>query len=253
VSGGTCGLRMPAPYTHIYPREPADAPGRFALASSDARPTAGTRIHAAEQFVGTIFLLSPASCAGRRAELLFGGRGAFPLADRLRAGEAVALGEAFSWLSGLYFRGKLTYARAFAAPPPAVPGIHVITTNRGLLPPDQPVTRAELAAFGGVPIDLADARYREPLTRDAAQLTAGLPPEARVVLLGSIASGKYVDLLSDVFGSRLRFPAEFVGRGDMSRGGLLLRCVDARQELEYVPLAGTARRGARPPRLEPRR
>jgi hypothetical protein len=211
------------------------------------------RIHFAEPFVATIFLLSPASCAGRRAELLFGGRGAFPLADRLSAGDAVPLGEAFSWLSGLYFRGKLTYARAFAAPPPPMPGIHVITTNRGLLPPDEPVTRGDLAAFGGVPIDLADPRYRDPLSRDCTQLAAALPADARVVLLGSIASGKYVDLLADVFGARLRFPAEFVGRGDMSRGGLLLRCVDAQQELEYVPLEGTARRGARPPRLEPRR
>jgi hypothetical protein len=203
--------------------------------------------------VHRIFMLSPASCAGRRAALLIGGRGAFPLAERLRAGDAVPLGEAFSFLSGLYFRGKLTYARAFAAPPPEVPGAQVITTNRGLLTPEEPVTRDDIAAFGGVPIDLADARYREPLLRDCAALAAELPAGAQVVLLGSIASGKYIDLLTDTFGARLRFPSEFVGRGDMSRGGLLLRCADAGEELEYVPVEGTARRGARPPRLEPRR
>jgi hypothetical protein len=201
----------------------------------------------------TLFLLSPASCAGRRAALLFGGRGAFPLAERLRAGAAVPLGEAFSFLSGLYFRGKLAYARAFAAPPPGVPGALVITTNRGLLEPELPLTVDELAGFGTVPIDLADDRYRVPLERDARELAARLPPAARVVLLGSIASGKYTDLLHEVFGERLRFPAEFVGRGDMSRGGLLLRCVDDGRELNYVPLAGAVRRGPRPPRLEPRR
>jgi hypothetical protein len=73
------------------------------------------------------------------------------------------------------------------------------------------------------------------------------------VLLGSVASDKYVDLLLDVFGPRLLFPATFVGRGDMSRGGLLLRCVDAGKELDYVPVAGAVRHGPRPPKLQPRR
>lgn len=215
-------------------------------------------IHAKAEGPGLpkVFLLSPASCAGRRAEMLIGGRGAFPLAERLRAGAAVPLAEAFSFLSGLYFRGKHAYAQAFAAPPAGVPGALVITTNRGLLPVDEPVTRDDLAAFGGVPIDLADDRYREPLLRDARDLAARLDEaagDAAVVLLGSVASGKYVDLLLDVFGPRLLFPATFVGRGDMSRGGLMLRCVDALEELEYVAVAGSVRRGARPPRLEPRR
>ena len=200
-----------------------------------------------------VFLLSPASCAGRRAELLFGGRGAFPLAEHLRRGGAVPLGEAFSWLSGLYFRGKLAYARTFAAPPAGVAAALVITTNRGLMDAETPITAADLRAFGSVPIDLADPRYREPLVRDAAALQARLSDDAIVVLLGSVASGKYVDLLLEVFGERLRFPREFVGRGDMSRGGLMLRCVDSGAELDYLPVTGTARRGARPPRLEPRR
>jgi hypothetical protein len=199
-----------------------------------------------------IFLLSPASCAGRRAVMLIGGRGAFPLAERLRNGEAIPLGEAFSFLSGLYFRGKLAYAGAFADPPPGVPGALVITTNRGLLAPDEPVTRDDIAAFGGVPIDLADARYREPLERDARGLADRLPADALVVLLGSVASGKYVDVLHDIFGDRLHFPAEFVGRGDMSRGGLMLRCADSGEELSYVRLDGAVRRGSRPPKLEPR-
>ena len=75
--------------------------------------------------------------------------------------------------------------------------------------------------------------------------------ECEVVLLGSIASGKYVDLLMPIFGERLVFPPHFVGRGDMSRGGLMLRCVDAGLELDYVPLAGAVRHGQRPPKLAP--
>lgn len=203
-----------------------------------------------------LFLLSPASCAGRRAQLLFSGRGVFPLAERLRAGEAVPLAEVFSFLSGLYFRGKHVYASAFATTlphDPGTPGVLVITTNRGLLPADTPVTLDDLRSFGGVPIDLAEPRYREPLLRDARALAGALPAGGRVVLLGSVATGKYVDLLLDVFGERLRFPREFVGRGDMSRGGLLLRCADAGTELDYVRIDGTPRRGTRPPKLEPRR
>jgi hypothetical protein len=207
------------------------------------RPAVSTRV----------FLLSPASCAGRRAALLLDGRGSFELAERLRAGAAVPLGEVFSFLSGLYFRGKLTYARRFATPPDDVHGVHIITTNRGLLSPDEPVTRADLAAFGAVPIDLAHPRYHEPLRATAAALADALPPHAHAVLLGSIATGKYADLLLDVFWDRLRFPAEFVGRGDMSRGGLLLRCAAEGRELDCVPLKGAVRRGVRPPRLEPRR
>lgn len=199
-----------------------------------------------------IFLLSPASVGGRRAQLLLG-RGAFPLADHLRAGGAAPLSEVFSFLSGLYFRGKHTYSSAFASPPAGAPGALVITSNRGLLAPDHPLTAADIADFGTVPIDDADPRYRQPMTRDALALAHGLPADAIVVLLGSIASGKYVNVLLEIFGERLRFPAEFVGRGDMSRGGLLLRCVDARSELEYVAVSGTPRRGARPPKLEPRR
>jgi hypothetical protein len=199
-----------------------------------------------------IFLLSPASVAGRRTQLLLG-TGAFPLAHQLRSGAAVPLSEIFSFLSGLYFRGKHVYARAFAAPPEGAPGTLVITTNRGLLSTEEPLTAADLRAFGTVPIDLRDARYREPLVRDTAALAESLPADGIVVLLGSIASGKYVDVLLEILGDRLRFPAEFVGRGDMSRGGLLLRCVDAGTELSYVTVNGTPRRGARPPRLEPRR
>jgi hypothetical protein len=99
-----------------------------------------------------------------------------------------------------------------------------------------------------VRVDLDDRRYRRPLERDAQALSARLP-ETEVVLLGSIASDKYVDLLLEVFGDRLLFPVDFVGRGDMSRGGLLLRSARSRIELPYGPVRRAVRHGPRPPRL----
>ena len=190
-----------------------------------------------------VFLLSPANCGGERAQLLFSTGAAFPLARRLRQGGDVPLGEVMTFVSGLYFRGKLAYAETFGIP-------LVITPDAGLRPADAPVTLARLRASARVDIDAANPRYRRPLEQSARAVAALLKPDDTVTLLGSIASGKYVDVLLGVFGERLTFPADFVGRGDMSRGGLLLRCVRAGQELDYVPVAGAVRHGVRPPRLE---
>jgi hypothetical protein len=82
--------------------------------------------------------------------------------------------------------------------------------------------------------------------------------KARSFFLGSIATGKYVDVLLASFRDRLRFPSEFIGRGDMSRGGLMLRCAVDRHELSYIAVAGAIVNGKRPPRevfdpKEPRR
>lgn len=183
-------------------------------------------------------------------------RATFELAERLRGREGAPIGEVFSFLSGLYFRGKLTYARAFAAPPDprsAVcgSGVLVITPSAGLRSADTRVTRDALLRFAAVDVDPADARYRRPLERSAAALSADIGPECDVVLLGSIASPKYVDILLKFFGERLLFPAEFVGRGDMSRGGLMLRSAAAGQQLACVPVAGAVRHGQRPPKLAP--
>ena len=204
--------------------------------------------------VPRIFLLSPANAGGRRAELLLGGRGRFPLAERLRAGGAVPLGEVFSFLSGLYFRGKLAYAGQFAHPPAGAHGAYVITTNRGLLPAATAVTADELRAFAEVEIRAEDPRYRDPLRRDVAALereALGGPLAPELVLLGSVATGKYVDVLLDVVGERLLFPIEFVGRGDMSRGALLLRAARAGLELAYEPVATALRQGPRPGKKGP--
>jgi hypothetical protein len=196
-----------------------------------------------------IFLLSPASSGGERAALLFDRRARFEIARRLRTPEGVPLGEVFTFLSGLYFRGKLTYSLVFSSPPPEVPGVLVITPAQGLQPPHKPVTLKHLERFARISIDVREPRYRRPLARDARALALAAP-EAEIVLLGSIATGKYVDILLEAFGPRLLFPGDFVGRGDMSRGGLLLRCARAGVELPYVPVRGATRHGARPPRLE---
>ena len=203
-----------------------------------------------ERMTRKIFLLSPASTTGRRAQMLFNQRAEFDLAVALRGNRGSTLGDVFSFLSGLYFRGKLTYARAFARAARAFAPIQVITPDRGLLPPETRVTLDDLRAFSTSPVDLANTLYRDALLRDAKAIAA--QADSHVVLLGSVASGKYVDVLLGVFGERLLFPAQFVGRGDMSRGGLLLRCADRGEELEYIPVAGAVRHGKRPPRLDPR-
>lgn len=197
-----------------------------------------------------IFLLSPAHCGGKRAAILLNQRASFPLARRFRSA-GLPIGEAFSFLSGLYFRGKLTYAARFARPPEGQPGVQVITTNRGLVTADLPVRPEDLVAFGTVNIGVNAAQYCAPLRRDLSQLQQ--IPDLEIVLLGSVATGKYVDVLLDVMGGRVLFPVEFVGRGDMSRGALLLRAAEEGRELTYEPVAGAVRRGHRPPKLAPRR
>jgi hypothetical protein len=172
---------------------------------------------------------------------------------QLRAG-TLTLGEAFSFMSGLYFRGKLTYATAFGRAGAGTPAVFVITPTRGLQPPSLPVTVDLLHEFAGVDISAGDPRYHVPLERDVAALAAALPADARAVLLGSVATSKYVDLLARTLGHRLHFPPSFIGRGDMSRGGLLLRSARDASELEYAVLDPSAeRRGPRPPKLPPDR
>jgi len=161
------------------------------------------------------------------------------------------IGALFEFASGLYFRGKLAYARAFGRAPAGGPSALAIVPGRGLMDVEQPITTAELRAIGEVPVDPSDARYREPLERDARLLARRLGKDGVAVLLGSIATGKYADLFLEALGEQLLFPPSFVGRGDMSRGGLLLRAVHAKEELPYAPLRGAIRHGARPPRLKP--
>lgn len=173
----------------------------------------------------------------------------FDLAVKLREG-AATIGEVYSFISGLYFRGKLTYAEAFRAAPDGIPPVLLIVPGAGLVPPSTPVTIDQLRAIAEVPVDERNPAYRDVLLEAARLLDEHAGPACLHVLLGSIASGKYVEPLLGVFGERLVFPADFVGRGDMSRGGLLLRRAHSGMELSYVPVQGAARHGARPPRLE---
>ncbi len=197
---------------------------------------------------GRIFLLSPAHAGGDRGRLLLRPDARFDLANRLQR-EGAQLGEAFGFISGLYFRGKLAYARAFATPPEGIPGAFVITSSFGLLPPETVVSFDQFRQIASVPIHASEERYRDPLERACRALDERAGPDCDFVLLGSIATPKYVEPMAGVFADRLLFPEEFIGRGDMSRGGLLLRQVRAGEELRYVPLGKLTRHGPRPPKL----
>jgi len=174
------------------------------------------------------------------------------LSSRLR-GAGAPLGEVFSFISALYFRGKLAYARRFANAPPTIDGAFVITACGGLITPETMVTRERLREISANNIDLMNHRYRSLLDRDSQALSEVVGSDCQVVLLGSVATPKYAEPLLRIFGERLLFPAEFVGRGDMSRGGLMLRCVKSGLQLTYLSLATAVCRGPKPPRLDPLR
>lgn len=189
-----------------------------------------------------VYLLSPASTSGVRAGQLTSPYARFEAAERYRSPEGVAIGEAFTFMSSLYFRGKITYARHFSASPPGVAlgtpddGILVIAPGFGLVPPGWPVTPERMKKLKRTPVDPDSRAYCRPLKEHAERLRGLIGDSAQVILLGSIATGKYVDVLRPVFGDRLVFPRAFVGAGDMKRGGLMLRAVRENEELEYATL-----------------
>lgn len=191
-----------------------------------------------------VFLLSPALLTGRRAELLLRPDARSALAERLRSGGGAPLGEIFAFVSGLYFRGKLAYARAFGSPPAGLPPALVITPSRGLLAAETPVGTMDLEEFRSVPMNPAEPAYRLPLETSARTLTQAAP-DCDVILLGSIATAKYVEVLQSAFGERLLFPVEFLGRGDMSRGSLMLRAAEQGNELAYAGASNLPQRGMR--------
>src|ERR1700736_6825925 len=101
---------------------------------------------------GRVFLLSPAHCGGRRAKQVLSQNASFALAGQLRSRRGAMLGDVFTFISGLYFRGKLTYALRFAAPPErgnAIVGcgVHIITPNAGLRTPDTCITHKAVVSF----------------------------------------------------------------------------------------------------------
>lgn len=173
-----------------------------------------------------------------RAKQLISPKADFEAARMYRSTEGVPIAMAFAFMSSLYFRGKIAYALHFAASPAAVGGhgVYVITPGFGLVAPDWRFTPARMNVMSRTPIDANETNYRKPLERDAVALAASLEDDAQVILLGSVASGKYIDILQPIFQKRLRFPAAFAGLGDMSRGGLMLRAVRANRELDYTTL-----------------
>lgn len=195
-----------------------------------------------------VFLLSPATLAGVRGRRILAGHGEAPFLAELHRGGTVPLGRLHAHISSLYFRGKRAYARRFGWRSQG-PAALVVTPDRGLLSLYTRVGLTDLRAMAGTEIDPREPRYLEPLLATAGTLRESLHPGGRAILLGSIATGKYLDPLLEVLGDRLLFPSAFVGRGDMSRGGLLLRAVRTGEELAYTAAAGAERRGSRPPRL----
>ncbi|MCR6656077.1 MAG: hypothetical protein NVV63_09735 [Opitutus sp.] len=194
-----------------------------------------------------LFLLSPAKVSGARAGLLLNPHAPFALARQFHR-EGLPLADVFSFASGLYFRGKITYARRFADEN-ASDVIRVITTNAGLLDPLTHVTPESLRAFGDSEIHEGNPLYAGPLRRDAQTSARELSADGCAILLGSIATAKYRDVLLECFGERLLFPRDFIGRGDMSRGGLLLRAAREGVELPYSPVLGAILKGKRAPRI----
>jgi len=190
-----------------------------------------------------IFLLSPANLSGRRGAMLFNPGAQFELARELRSPEGAALGELFSFVSGLYFRGKLAYARAFGHAPNGRASVYVMSAGGGVCTPEQRVSLSRLQGWAKVSIHHENPHFTAPLVRHASELREQSAPGARFVLLGSVASDKYVKPLRDVFGAGLLFPSQFAGLGDMSRGALLLNAVRDQSELTYAPV--TAERPTR--------
>ncbi len=186
-----------------------------------------------------VFVLSPANCNGLRARWVLKKDSRSELAQRLR-GDGAPLGEVFSFLSALYFRGKLAYAQAYADPPSNCPGIMIITPTAGLVPHDTVIRVSTLRGFSRGRIHLKSRSYCSLLQRTAKKLAIRLGSDCELVLLGSLATGKYLDILAPIYGNRLRVPEKFIGLGDMSRGGLLLRCVRENQQLDYIDAASAA-------------
>ena len=200
---------------------------------TDTLPNLSTEAEAAP-FRARIFLLSPANASGVNGQRLLSLTSESALAIRLRHSGA-PLGEVYRFISGLYFRGKLDYAQRFQNPPPGVAGVQIIT-GAGLMLPETVVTLSDLRRISATSIDAKNSHYRLPLDSDLLRLREVVSYETDIILLGSVATSKYITPIWEVFGERLLFPRDFLGRGDMSRGSMLLRCCAQGSELAYLPV-----------------
>ena len=181
-----------------------------------------------------IFLLSPANVAGIKGQRLLNPSGDSDLALRLRDSGAT-LGEVYRFISSLYFRGKLDYAQRFQSAPHGVAGVQIIT-GAGLMLPETVITLSDLRRISATSIDAKNSDYRLSLDSDLLRLRERVSDETEIILLGSVATSKYITPIREVFGKRLLFPRAFLGLGDMSRGSILLRYCAQGEELEYRPV-----------------
>jgi hypothetical protein len=188
-----------------------------------------------------IFLLSPASPSGIRAKQMTSTAAQFAVAKMYRSPEGVAIEDAFAFMSALYFRGKIAYARRFAEEG----NIFIIAPGFGLVPAGWKLDPERMKTLRRTKVDVKVPGYRRPLERDARDLSDRLGQGGTAILLGSVATGKYVDVLRPIFQHRLRFPASFAGLGDMSRGAIMLRAVRSGEELEYATFDAPRHRAER--------
>src|SRR3954465_8671697 len=121
-------------------------------------------------FTPRIFLLSPAFAGGKRGQLVMRDAASSPLPGRLREPGGAPLGDVFSFLSGLYFRGKMAYVRRFSVPPAGLPGPVVIPRTRGLVPTGSAIDVALLREFAAGSVELGNPGYRNPLETHARAL-----------------------------------------------------------------------------------
>jgi hypothetical protein len=194
----------------------------------------------------TIFLLSPANLGGKRGAMLLKPGAKLELAQALASEQGAPLGELFAFVSSLYFRGKIAYARAFGSAASGRDSAWVMTPGGGLCSLDTRVTRERLEGWQRVSVSEHNPHFTAPLVRHATELLDASDAETRFVLLGSVASNKYVVPLLEVFGSRLLYPARFAGLGDMARGALMLRAARDQLELDYEQARPARRRLAEP-------
>ncbi len=175
-----------------------------------------------------IFLLSPANLNGVRGTRLLEEKACSELAARLRSVDGATIGEIYTHISTLYFRGKLAYGLHFGGEA----ATRVVVPGYGLELPSWQVDLSRAREICACPVDPQNAGYREPFARDVEALAAS--SDGPVVFLGSLATRKYLDVLVPILGKRLHHPVDFLGCGEMRRGSLLLRAVDADAELEMT-------------------
>jgi len=188
--------------------------------------------------MATILLLSPANVSGTRARQMISPRAMSAAGLAYRSPGGVTIANAFTFMSALYFRGKHAYARAFATEDPRIgTTAFVIAPGFGLVPLDWRLDQERMKKLARTKIDVRSRSYTMSLQKSCRELEARLAPDDTVVLLGSVASGKYVDVLEPVFGGRLRFPRIFAGMGDMKRGSVMLKAAASGVALEYVDLS----------------